>query len=550
MVLMPLAAHAAVTARLVKDIKPVENDSYRNLFVTVDGAIFFVAFRDGTDGLDLWKTDGTESGTILLKTDVNSDLAAIGNEVYFGALDSGNSYLWKCSAADTLPTRMFLLPSGTAAIVSNGGSLFLAETSGDITDLYATDAPPSSTHLVKAGFTQWGDSALAIDGNLFFSANGPSSGDLGLWKSDGTELGTVLLHAFSSHDPEPQQFVVFNNQLLFVAGDRYESIGLWSSDGTPSGTVQISELWAGDWLALLNSSFGVLPPIFLPPVGAELNGAFYFVGNGPDQCGLWQTDRTQLGTSLVASYGTDISSLLPVCIKSGGLLYFCLIEFGGSLGSIYRSDGTPSGTVFVKAIPDGFTWNAIGVDGKLVFEVQPSGAHVHFDLWYSDGTEAGTTMLRTGMYLGKDWSVIGHTIVFSAHTGSSTEIWAVDLPVVPTADFTCHPGMGRPPLEVRFTDTSAPGDAPIDSWLWDFGDGITSEEQNPVHVYASEGIYDVSLTVTTASGTDSKTLLRLVTVSNALPSAGSTAVFLLVGSLLIAATLGINNWLGSTKISV
>jgi PKD repeat protein len=106
--------------------------------------------------------------------------------------------------------------------------------------------------------------------------------------------------------------------------------------------------------------------------------------------------------------------------------------------------------------------------------------------------------------------------------------------------------MGRPPLEVRFTDISAPGDAPIDSWHWDFGDDTTSDEQNPVHLYASEGLYDVSLTVTTAAGTDTRTIPHLVTVSNAVPAAGSTAVSLLVAGLLIAAMLSMNNRLGST----
>ncbi|WP_321421008.1 chitobiase/beta-hexosaminidase C-terminal domain-containing protein [uncultured Methanobacterium sp.] len=49
------------------------------------------------------------------------------------------------------------------------------------------------------------------------------------------------------------------------------------------------------------------------------------------------------------------------------------------------------------------------------------------------------------------------------------------------------------PLTVQFTDTSS---GLVDSWLWDFGDGTTSTDQNPVHTFTKLGVYTVSLTVT------------------------------------------------------
>ena len=51
-------------------------------------------------------------------------------------------------------------------------------------------------------------------------------------------------------------------------------------------------------------------------------------------------------------------------------------------------------------------------------------------------------------------------------------------------------------LEVTFTDISTEGDGAILTWAWDFGDGNTGTEQNPVHTYAEDGIYSVTLTVT------------------------------------------------------
>ena len=66
-----------------------------------------------------------------------------------------------------------------------------------------------------------------------------------------------------------------------------------------------------------------------------------------------------------------------------------------------------------------------------------------------------------------------------------------------TVDFEATPRSGEPPLAVTFT-AIAQGD--VASFLWDFGDGATSTEQNPDHTYADEGIYSVTLTVEPSAG--------------------------------------------------
>ena len=74
------------------------------------------------------------------------------------------------------------------------------------------------------------------------------------------------------------------------------------------------------------------------------------------------------------------------------------------------------------------------------------------------------------------------------------------------ADFSAAPLAGAAPLEVTFSDASLFAE-PITSYAWDFGDSIgTSAVQNPVYTYTSEGIYTVTLTV--ASASDSDTLIR------------------------------------------
>jgi PKD repeat protein len=66
-----------------------------------------------------------------------------------------------------------------------------------------------------------------------------------------------------------------------------------------------------------------------------------------------------------------------------------------------------------------------------------------------------------------------------------------DRPCLGGANFEADRTYGNTPLTVRFTDLTQGGS----SWLWDFGDGTTSPEQNPVHVYTNEGRYTVSLTI-------------------------------------------------------
>ncbi len=89
----------------------------------------------------------------------------------------------------------------------------------------------------------------------------------------------------------------------------------------------------------------------------------------------------------------------------------------------------------------------------------------------------------------------------------------------PAANFTADPSAGNVPLEVAFTDTSTSGSSPIVQWQWDFGDGGGSAVQNPVHTYTDPGTYSVSLTVTTASGSNTRTREDLITVRRVPPTA-------------------------------
>lgn len=76
-------------------------------------------------------------------------------------------------------------------------------------------------------------------------------------------------------------------------------------------------------------------------------------------------------------------------------------------------------------------------------------------------------------------------------------------PAAPIAEFAFEANY----LSVAFTDNSSDVNGDIVSWVWDFGDGLSSTEQNPSHSFASTGTYNVSLTVTDSQGNSSTSVM-------------------------------------------
>jgi len=83
---------------------------------------------------------------------------------------------------------------------------------------------------------------------------------------------------------------------------------------------------------------------------------------------------------------------------------------------------------------------------------------------------------------------------------SKTATVTVSPQKIPDADFDSNVSSGIAPLDVKFTDKSS--NSPTD-WVWNFGDGATSTDQNPVHTYKAGGTYKVTLTASNAFGSDS-----------------------------------------------
>lgn len=88
-----------------------------------------------------------------------------------------------------------------------------------------------------------------------------------------------------------------------------------------------------------------------------------------------------------------------------------------------------------------------------------------------------------------------------AGDSASTSVYYDDLSVAPQGPaLSCDAGgpySGNAEEPIQFTGSASGGIEPY-TWLWDFGDEDTSDEQNPTHTYSEPGEYEVTLTVTDA----------------------------------------------------
>ena len=86
------------------------------------------------------------------------------------------------------------------------------------------------------------------------------------------------------------------------------------------------------------------------------------------------------------------------------------------------------------------------------------------------------------------------------------------VPVPPNAEFAAPATTGGAAFSVEFDDKSTAGLFGPTSWLWDFGDGQTSTEQNPTHLYTTPGTYTVALTVSEGGTSDTEVKPNFITV--------------------------------------
>jgi ELWxxDGT repeat protein len=350
-------------ATLVRDIFPGPTGSGPGDLVRVGSTVFFAATAPGL-GRELWKTDGTEAGTVLVKeVHAGADgiptlgeplLVGVGTTLFFIGNDGTNGVeLWKSDGtADGTVLVRDIFPGASGSqpreLTNVGGRLFFTAndpgTGGR--ELWVSDGTTGGTARVRDVLPgPDGSSPLeltAVGNLLFFRADDGTRGNE-LWRSDGTEDGTVRVRDINpgAVSSDPSRLVNVGGTLFFRANDGVVGIELWKSDGTEAGTVLVSDIRPG-----LNAS--------RPDHLANVGGLLYFAATTSIGTELWSSDGTEAGTVLVKDINPAAGgSSDPQQITDGnGVVYF-VADDGVSGFELWVSDGTAAGTVLVGDINPG-----------------------------------------------------------------------------------------------------------------------------------------------------------------------------------------------------
>lgn len=354
---------------------------------------------------ELWRTDGTDVGTVLVAPINNTSAKAVSfpygftefnGALYFQAYDSVNGFeLWKTE--------------GTTAGITL------------VKDIN-TAAGASSFHYRFADFT-------VFNAALYFQANDGVNG-YELWKTDGTAVGTVLvkdINTTTGASSSPSDFTVFNGSLYFSASNSLNSRKLWKTDGTAAGTVLVKDITIATGTSFLPDDFSRGFPVF--------NGAIYFITLDS----LWKTDDSAVGPMRVEDINTTtgwwISHLYNGFIVFNGALYFPADD-GVNGKELWKTDGTAAGTALVKDIntqnggrrSDEYFTAFTELNGTLYFYAKDNVNGPR--LWKTDGTDAGTILVKnTGIgYPPFDFTLFNNSLYFRTGDG----LWKTDGTAVGT----------------------------------------------------------------------------------------------------------------------
>ncbi len=388
---------------LLKNIHPTtvdnnfETSSVR--FLSADATKAFFIANDGTTGYELWVTDGTEAGTNLVLdifqgsngSQIQVAPSAIGNNIkdgklYFFALNgSGSSTIngiepW---VSDGTPSGTFMLKdinsspfngsTGTAYskhfIEYNGKMYFYAigSTAASFA-IYETDGTTEGTVLFKS--LERVDEFIVKDNLLYFTCvNGPS-----VWTSDGTLNGTNQIATIPNgqlNNVSTCQMTIANNELFFRVISSSVGSELFKLNSS-NQLINVKDIWSG-------SSNGVNSNIFQDRKILQVyDNKVWFLGTDGSSAGamqVWNSDGTTDGTVsltplsgggwaggngnnynlFATSFGVFIIYVHP---QTGGELYFYTNNpldnpsfEGNSAVVVYPN---PSNGNFTIQVPDGF----------------------------------------------------------------------------------------------------------------------------------------------------------------------------------------------------
>ena len=412
------------------------------------GATMYFTNNDPVTGNELWKSDGTSAGTVLVKDMVPgatssdpSTLTQFGHYLLFAATDDRHGReLWKYdSNIDSIILVNDINTVSTDSAKINFISplkdkvVFIAKSGYGQTnfDLWSSDGTSAGTQMIRDStapnlFSQLGaPPRMTVAGNnayYFYKVND----NVILFTTDATPAGTIAIDTFNAATEVIGELGATDSLFYFTLTktvNNQEVIEIWRTNGTSANTFSIGnigshstgtqphyvgkngntlyytksnytsnnyidELWSSDGTQLGTTQLTG----FSASKGFSYNGQFVFQGSNGSTSGFYITDGTIPGTKLLKA---NLSSPISDFKIYNGKLFFCGSD-GQSGSELYKTDGTPAGTELVKdlnpgsgsALPYNFTelnGNLYFITGLLAFGTQ---------LWRTDGTTAGTQFVK------------------------------------------------------------------------------------------------------------------------------------------------------------
>jgi ELWxxDGT repeat protein len=342
------------TTALVKDVRPGSQSGLDTSFsdlTNVGGTLYFVA-TDGldVDGRELWKSDGTAAGTVMVK-----DIAT-GHDVN----NNNNAYESDPAYLTNVNGTLFFAARDDNATVAHGNELWKSDGTAAGTTMVA-DIVSGSGSSFPIGLTN-------VSGSLFFFAYTPAS-NYQLWKSDGTAAGTVMVKTIN---PTGSAYVTgitapvnVNGVLYFAADDGVHGTELWRSDRSAAGTVMVSDL--------NQQAAGAGTASSTPVDLTNVNGTLYFIadiGNGPTLYKTARNSNTITAVSVAGSGHLDPATLLATF--ASGAAPANDFNGDGSSDILWRNASSGQIGYWNSNGSGGFTYKTINL-GDLTWQILGSG---------------------------------------------------------------------------------------------------------------------------------------------------------------------------------
>lgn len=462
---------------------PVFDPGHSFRVVESNGIGYFVP--EAGPGDALWRTDGTPAGTYRVGASGigPSDLTDANGTLYFATMQG----LFKFDGTASAPVRVTTSTPDVnidQLTYFNGSLYFMQKTSTGGRGLWKSDGTAVGTILIKDfGPGDTSRESIVVSGDRMYLAAPSETGDpsdVALWISDGTATGTTRVAATTPGNPHGLiKFFVIHGVVYLTANDGiHDTPGLWTTDGTPAGTVE-----------LLDGSVARLDLNDFQPAALGSTAYFLAASGTNETMHLWSTDGTPSGTQPVADVGAPFEAADGIMehrvVTVGGKLIFATSPDGQHQIAVWTSDGTPAGTVQLLTITsDTVDDQRVGVFGLSIVNgaayFSAEQASVGWEVFRSDGTAAGTQPLASfpaNLDPPSDFSALGQYVTFSATSDPSQglQLWQTDgtsagthalTSVVPSLQQIMPEGVTAAG-EDAFYFTGPLGDDPQDLWRTD-----------------------------------------------------------------------------------